>query len=196
MRSFHRAGKQGFTLVELMIVIVIVGVLAALAVYGVSKYVASSKTAEAKNNIGAISRGAALAYEREVGLAGGVLVDGNTSAVVHQLCGSTLNPPTPAIVKIKGTKYQPLTSDGNDFNTGDSYTGWKCLRFSVDTPIYYAYTYAVTGSGSAAGDAFSVTANGDLNGDGVTSSFVRNGAITSALKVTLSPDLTITNELE
>ena len=39
----------GFTLVELMIVVATVGVLAVLAIYGVRKYIANSKTAEARN---------------------------------------------------------------------------------------------------------------------------------------------------
>lgn len=46
--------ERGFTLVELMIVIVIVSVLATLAVYGVSKYISQSKTGEAVQMIGAI----------------------------------------------------------------------------------------------------------------------------------------------
>jgi type IV pilus assembly protein PilA len=47
-----------------MIVVAIIGVLAALAIYGVRRYVASAKTSEAKNAVGAISRGAAAAFER------------------------------------------------------------------------------------------------------------------------------------
>ena len=40
--------KRGFTLVELMIVVAIVGILAALAIYGVSKYVKNAKTSAQK----------------------------------------------------------------------------------------------------------------------------------------------------
>ena len=101
----------------------------------------SSKTAEAKNTVGAISRGAAAAYERELPIEE---FEEGSEGPAHRLCKSAN--PVPADGPPKGTKYQPNTADGEDFEKGDSTTGWRCLKFAMTQPHYYQYGYT-EGSG-------------------------------------------------
>ena len=49
--------KKGFTLIELMIVVAIIGILAAIAIPNFLKFQAKSKQSEAKTNLGAIFTG-------------------------------------------------------------------------------------------------------------------------------------------
>nr|WP_051958047.1 prepilin-type N-terminal cleavage/methylation domain-containing protein [Desulfobacter vibrioformis] len=49
-----RNNQKGFTLIELMIVVAIIGILAAIAIPNYLNYQLKSKTAEAKTNLGAI----------------------------------------------------------------------------------------------------------------------------------------------
>ena len=52
-----KKGKKGFTLIELMIVVAIIGILAAIAIPNFLRFQAKSKQSEAKSNLGAIYTG-------------------------------------------------------------------------------------------------------------------------------------------
>lgn len=164
LKSLLKKREEGFTLVELMIVVAIIGVLAALAIYGVSRYLKHSKTAEATRNLGSIETGSKNQFQQETDTSGS-----GTGPYVHTFCpNATIKPPSnnsdPAP---KAQKVQAPAADWND-------STWKCLKFSINEPQFYRYDYAGAGSGVTA--SYTASAYGDLDGNGTTSLFQLTGA--------------------
>ena len=72
MSKFTRKSNKGFTLIELMIVVAIIGILAAIAIPNFLRFQLKSKSSEGKVNIAAI-RTAQESYLPEFGVYVGAL---------------------------------------------------------------------------------------------------------------------------
>jgi type IV pilus assembly protein PilA len=163
--------------------VVVVPVFLSLAIYGLRKYIANAKTAEARNSIAQIAKDAAAAYE------GGAA----TTHGAHALCASASRPVPESIRYVSGAKYQSAPGDWSVDAAQNA--GFACLRFSMDQPQYYMYSYHASGR-SSAGDSFQARANGDLNGDGVLSTFTLKGHVEPNGAIAVDPNLVETNPQE
>jgi type IV pilus assembly protein PilA len=177
---------KGFTLIELMIVVAIIGVLAAVAIPAFMKYIRKSKTTEAVENTKKIYEGARSYYMEESNSRN------STAPIAKQFpLGDTSgtegpDPATPCC----GSAGDKCAPDPLLWDT----EGWNSLKFSMDDPHYYVYTYQATGTDTAA--VFSARAEGDLDCDNNLSTFEMVGAATADRSVTGQAGMFRNKELE
>lgn len=149
MNAMRQANRRsgGFTLIELMITVALIGILAATATVSFQLYSLRSKRTEASTNLAAL-RTTQLAY-------------------FHEAAGFIPAPPSPGMAGYPGKDKANWTAVGFSPVPG---LGFDLLGWQPEGPTFFDYDCnAVFGPN---GWAFTAAAYGDTDGDGALSVFL------------------------
>lgn len=168
-----------------MIVVAVIGILAAIAIPAFLKYTRRAKTVEAGLNIGKMYDSLVAYHQSEHA--------DSAANIVQRMYPSTtgFTPLSDACCPQTGTKCAP---NATQWQTPT----WQTLNFSVDDPHYFWYSTSNTpaGGGNVGGHTSRLYANANLNCDAAFSHYERSVITQSDLTLKGSSGLFILSDVE
>lgn len=158
--------KRGFTLIELMIVVAILGILAAVAIPAFINYMKRAKTSEATVNVDRMYEGVVTYFEKK-----------HVQSGVNTVSSSNCLPPEAT----KPTDVPKGVEELGDPAAWYTVPTWKEIDFAMSDNHYYQYSFKSEEATQCAitTGAFSAVAHGNIDGDDIESTFRREAAIES-----------------
>ena len=152
MIKISRKSQRGFTLIELMIVVAIIGILAAVAIPAFMDYMKKGKRSEAELNLNAIAKSNKSEF---------------TTNASYITTVAALTPGVSCCTQ-NANQAKKCVATAADWQGNAT---WDALDFEVAENHYFQYSY----TGVAGGATYTATAVGDLDCDATTVTYTLAG---------------------
>lgn len=198
MRKMIKNKKSGFTLIELMIVVAILGILAAVAIPAFATYVRRSKTSEVYGNLEGMFKAVSAYYNKEF------MTDQTIGSTSFAHCGiiakDTSDGTNAGNLGARTSDVKQL-QDAATLVDGQPYAEAGGIGFNAGSSYYVYGNTGFADSGTCAGlasdsEAYVLAAYGDLDNDDVESNFTLTTATNASNEIYKAGQTFIVNELE